>query len=549
MSNMVVRTNVFALNAHRNLTNVGLQQRQTAQRLSSGFRINSAADDAAGLAISEAMRAQIRGLDQASVNAQDGVGLIQTAEGALSTVSDMVIRIRELMVQAANDTNTYNNREMIQLEIDQIMAEINDITFRTQFNTRTLLDGGLSGGGGSTTPVSLQWMVFQQVRVIGLSQPGGSVGPGGMHPNPTSRNETSLRNSVIKLQTEFNALARRVADRLVAEGTISGTELNEIFDSPLYVFDGSTGKADLEGNMIPAETQQFRNIQNRLENLLRQGVRAAEEIHQITNDQIRALGGSQVLNNDGTTVFLEEVVNSWGDPAFGALSILDDVREAVFGPTGGSPYTEGLINDIRGAGFEDLRQLFVDIVGYRNMGASLPGQPGYVPGSPVVPANSVLADKEQILNLSMDVLADINLESNAMWFQIGPNSMQGMVLTLKGMHTGILGGGRGDLAMLIDVREKSGVPVSQQLEIIDIAEGIINSQRAQLGAVQNRLEFTRQSLDISSENLSAAESRIRDTDMAREMMRFTSAQVLQQAGISMLAQANQLPASILQLLQ
>ncbi|MDR0272901.1 MAG: flagellin, partial [Clostridiales bacterium] len=144
MSNMVVRTNVFALNAHRNLTNVGLQQRTSAQRLSSGYRINSAADDAAGLAISESMRAQIRGLDQASINTQDGVGLIQTAEGAMATVSDMVIRIRELMVQAANDTYTVSNRDMIQLEIDQLMQEINDVTFRTQFNTRTLLDGGLS---------------------------------------------------------------------------------------------------------------------------------------------------------------------------------------------------------------------------------------------------------------------------------------------------------------------------------------------------------------------------------------------------------------------
>jgi flagellin len=133
MGNMVVRTNVFALNAHRNLTNVGRTQRQAAQRLSSGFRVNSAADDAAGLAISESMRAQIRGLDQASINTQDAVGLIQTAEGAMATVSEMVIRMRELMVQAANDTNTHGNREMIQLEIDQLMQEINDVTFRTQF--------------------------------------------------------------------------------------------------------------------------------------------------------------------------------------------------------------------------------------------------------------------------------------------------------------------------------------------------------------------------------------------------------------------------------
>ncbi|MCL2456060.1 MAG: hypothetical protein FWD19_00750, partial [Defluviitaleaceae bacterium] len=180
--------------------------------------------------------------------------------------------------------------------------------------------------------------------------------------------------------------------------------------------------------------------------------------------------------------------------------------------------------------------------------ATIPN-PDYVSGLAAAPLNTLLDHMEKLLDMSTDVLGNVNLESNAMWFQIGPNSLQGMVLQLKGIHTGILGGGRGDLAMLIDVRERSGIPISEQLEFIDLAEGIVNSQRAQLGAVQNRLEFTRQSLDISSENLSAAESRIRDTDMAKEMMRFTAAQVLQQAGISMLAQANQLPASILQLLQ
>jgi flagellin-like hook-associated protein FlgL len=176
--------------------------------------------------------------------------------------------------------------------------------------------------------------------------------------------------------------------------------------------------------------------------------------------------------------------------------------------------------------------------------------PPYDPNQPPDLMNEgLIYDIERLLQLAMGALGTVNLESNAMWFQLGANAMQGMILQLKGIHTGILGGGRGDLAMLIDVREKSGIPISEQLDIIDIAEGIVNAQRAQLGAVQNRLEFTRQSVDISSENLTAAESRIRDTDMAKEMMRFTAAQVLQQAGISMLAQANQLPASILQLLQ
>ncbi|MDR0272500.1 MAG: hypothetical protein LBI27_04200, partial [Clostridiales bacterium] len=168
---------------------------------------------------------------------------------------------------------------------------------------------------------------------------------------------------------------------------------------------------------------------------------------------------------------------------------------------------------------------------------------------PSTHAGQFLNHLEQLLDLGMGVLATVTLEANAMWFQTGPNSMQGMILQLKGIHTGVLGGGQGDLSMLIDVRNPHGEPISKQLEYIDAAEKIVNAQRAQLGAIQNRLEFTRQSTEISSENISAAESRIRDTDMAKEMMRFTSAQVLQQAGISMLAQANQLPSSILQLLQ
>ncbi|MCL2047476.1 MAG: hypothetical protein FWG87_02000 [Defluviitaleaceae bacterium] len=744
MSNMVVRTNVFALNAHRNLTNTGLQQRQSSQRLSSGYRINSAADDAAGLAISESMRAQIRGLDQASINAQDGVGLIQTAEGAMSTISDMVIRIRELIVQAANDTNTPDNRNMIQLEIDQLMTEINDVTFRTQFNTRTLLDGGLTGGGGPTSAVSLQWMLFQQARVIGLPHPGATVGPGGLHPNPNDMNHTSMREQMIGLQNGLNDLARRISDRLVAlpdgdPDKISTAERDAIFHPDRLDF------SSLNGILTDAEKQELRNIQNRADGLLRTSLAAAQELFTTTSDQIRALGGKDAVNNDGSRVFLESTVDAWFDDATGGLAEITSLQEMILGvdadgkigtlgaPAAGSlladlgaidsndiqglndfiqeklvgwtnatnttnPHTAtipnpdyvdwandplNMINDPNytdfshlGAGFgwvdndviiavaggvpqipdpdvtinapgtwvsvgggffnEDDYDLTdttlwdttsaaadspgadwgwiadanggagawtrenltihatipqvqdpaaplvpdpdFDMTGYIQIGTTdfwVPGTYEFLddppqildpsltnPYEPTIP-NPEYADfvaggtwdgptlntLEGLLSSAMAVLADVNLESNAMWFQIGANSMQGMILQLKGMHTGILGGGRGDLAMLIDVRHNSGIPISEQLDLIKVAENVVNGQRAQLGAIQNRLEFTRQSLDISSENLSAAESRIRDTDMAKEMMRFTSAQVLQQAGISMLAQANQLPSSILQLLQ
>jgi len=752
MSGMAVRTNVFALNAHRNLTNVGQSKRTSAQRLSSGFRINSAADDAAGLAISEAMRAQIRGLDQASVNTQDAVGLVQTAEGAMSTVSEMIIRVRELMVQAANDTNTWQNREMIQLEIDHIMREINDVAVRTQFNTRTLLTGGLGGsGGGTASLVPLQWMIFEQARVVGLSHAGGTVGPTGLHPNPNSKNETSLRNSIIELQTQLKALGRGVGARLVASGDISQSQLDEMFGGFPHDF------TPLVPHMGQSERQQVRNIQGRLEIYLRTALRTSQEIYRITQDQINALGGESATNNDGSNVFVQQTMEAWNDVAEGARAKLDLIQTSILGPNPMTRYPNGYL--YRLDEIDDIASLY-DIIGYlvgfpgpvghwievqddghmeyqwvrppqyrdweRDnrqrpaeprryiqpppvpnpnyfwmssagptgawMSRSSPGEvwahcvgrqrvrpgipqppipimernpdtnpfadlpdvwaPVYVPGpirrvrvypeypemtinpawlafenantdwereyldppyryiqdpnytwrnsdsvwvrinasesgpagaiwdpvddvaipqiridipyryNPVrndeenphdmlIPADSygrTLNNLERLQRLSLDVLGTTVIESNAMWFQTGANSMQGMVMQLKGIHTGVLGGKHGDLAMLIDVRNESGVPISQQLEIIGTAESIINTQRAQLGAVQNRLEFTRQSVDVSSENLSAAESRVRNTDMAREMMRFTKAQVLQQAGISMLAQANQLPSAVLQLL-
>ncbi|MCL2198420.1 MAG: hypothetical protein FWB80_05815 [Defluviitaleaceae bacterium] len=579
MSNMVVRTNVFALNAHRNLTNVGLHQRQAAQRLSSGFRINSAADDAAGLAISESMRAQIRGLDQASINAQDGVGLIQTAEGAMATVSEMVIRIRELLVQAANDTYTVPQRGMIQTEIDQLMTEINDVTFRTEFNTRTLLDGGLSGGGGDTSPVSLQWMLFQQARVVGVAQPG----PNRLEPN--ERTEHSLRGELIGIQYELNNLIQRIAERKIHDdnSTLTSNTFNMNFRTVQDINGPAAGTppgttqgglnnlvqaADVQGGLTTSETQELRSLANRLNSSVLSGIRAGQEIYQLVNDQIRALGGTAASNHDGTNVFIDAATYSWaseaGTNASSVRASIEGMSTNGTGTAASATFFDSAISlSLAGdpSGLQTLSNILRYMVGHENVngvrvatnatGVSTPTTPPTLPpnvGSPLTPGN-FLSHLENLFDNGMGVLGTVNLESNAMWFQIGPNSMQGMILQLKGMHTGILGGGRGDLAMMIDVRENSGIPISEQIEHINRAEGIVNAQRAQLGAVQNRLEFTRQSLDISSENLSAAESRIRDTDMAREMMRFTQAQVLQQAGISMLAQANQLPSSILQLLQ
>lgn len=588
MSNMVVRTNVFAINAHRNLKNTGLQQQRAAQRLSSGFRINSAADDAAGLAISETMRGQIRGLDQASINTQDGIGLIQTAEGAMSTISDMVIRIRELMVQAANDTNTLGNRDTIQLEIDQIMQEINDVTFRTQFNTRTLLDGGLGGGGGAVHDVSLQWMLFEQARVIGISP---SVIDARHNLEPNSRNQNSIRGDVIGIQEELWALADEITNRMIRSDHATMVSFTRPADVTWE---------QMNQHATSSELAQLRSLANRLNNTLQAGLVASEQVFNITNDQLNALGGGDATVGGGRTVFSRPAYEQWRDENAATLgatygsegsgqAIVDNIRNAlqiVPDPAEGS--IQSMISTVVASSvgqgqFYVLDSLLASLVGTTDAHAIGPnGRPpnvwptpqtrvlnrdavgvgydaagqnglvssagaGGIPGT-IAHIRSLMNHMEVLMDNAREVLSVVNLEANAMWFQIGPNELQGLVLQLQGMHTGILGGPGRDLAMLIDVREENGETISEQLAHIARAEGIVNAQRAQLGAVQNRLEFTRQSLDISSENLQDAESRVRNTDMAREMMRFTAANILQQAGTSMLAQANQLPRMVLELL-
>ncbi|MCL1877539.1 MAG: hypothetical protein FWF80_01645, partial [Defluviitaleaceae bacterium] len=169
--NMTIRTNMTSLTAHRNIKNTGLQQRRAANRLASGFRINSAADDAAGLAISENMRAQIRGLNQAIRNAQDGISLIQTAEGGLASINDIIIRMREIVVQASNDTYTLMQRTMLQAEIDQLINEIDSLSHRVEFNGKRLLARALTGVNSHSAIAPPILMSAQTATIQPLSIP------------------------------------------------------------------------------------------------------------------------------------------------------------------------------------------------------------------------------------------------------------------------------------------------------------------------------------------------------------------------------------------
>ena len=403
MSNMVVRTNTLALNSHRNLGNVGNMQARSSARLSSGFRINSAADDAAGLGISENMRAQIRGLDQASRNAQDGISLIQTAEGALSTVNEMVTRIRELVVQSGNDTNTDADRGRIQNEIDQLKSEISEVSQRTEFNTRTLLSGAL-------------------------------------------------------------------------DGTMSNIVANEI---------GADGVNDA------ATAEQFVRF-----------IEAIGQLNEVTGWNIHAAPADAA-------------------EAAAVVAVVNSLQALM---------TSGTISD--------LEQLRDDI-------AAAGGTTDIIADAGLVVPPTDAAEAQAIADFISEVqgfASQMEDGGNEFTFQIGANAHQQITVSIDNMDWDSISNN-----LQIDLVD-SGSDVGALLDSLDETLGVVTAQRSELGAVQNRLEFTIQNLDISSENLSAANSRIRDADMAKEMMRLTQANVLQQAATSMLAQGNQSPQSILQLL-
>ena len=409
---MIINHNMNALNAHRNMTSNTSSAGKSMEKLSSGLRINRAGDDAAGLAISEKMRGQIRGLDQATRNSQDGISLIQTAEGALTETHSILQRMRELSVQSANDTNVNADRTAIQDEMDQLTKEVDRIANNTEFNTQKLLDGSFSGqfqigaNAGQSMDLSVGKM---DAASLGLT---GSV---------TAKEDvaiTTLKDGSYKL---------------------SGTAVYDEKGNTVGTFTAGT-ISDSAGNKIA----------------------------DITKDKLEA--GTMIKVSDGKATINGTITGEAKNLSAGEYKVI----------TGGS-----ITKDDK-------------IVG-KVSGTSL-----------------VINDKE-IVN------TDLGVTSSAV--------TSGFAFTINGVNA--------------STREQA----SGSITAINTAIESVSQQRSKLGAVQNRLEHTINNLGTSSENLTAAESRVRDVDMAKEMMNFSKNNILQQAAQAMLAQANQQPQNVLSLLR
>lgn len=389
---MIINHNMNALNAHRNMGINNTAAGKSMEKLSSGLRINRAGDDAAGLAISEKMRGQIRGLTQASRNSADGISMIQTAEGALNETTNILQRMRELAVQASNDTNTTSDRNEIQKEIDALTQEVDRIANNTEFNTQKLLNGNKSGVGGDVVNAAVEKK--EGVFEIDLTQ-------------------------------------KLAADKKL---TIDGVDID-------ISTNAAGGGGDLE-TLIKGKLQNDYNVTvNGKKITLTQKVASDKENMRVT---------------------------------FDGLAVKCEVKKA-----------------------------------------------------------GVSAKEEEVSEGKAKV-------------QVGANSNQSMSIEISDMRAKALNivDDRGNSLRVLSAEE-----ANKAITAFDAALNEVSSQRANLGAVQNRLEYTISNLDNTAENLTSAESTLRDVDMAKEMMEYSKNNILNQAAQAMISQANQQPQNVLQLLR
>ncbi|HHV66022.1 MAG TPA: hypothetical protein GXX46_13320 [Peptococcaceae bacterium] len=460
---MRINNNIAALNAWRGLTQTDSALGKSLEKLSSGLRINRAGDDAAGLAISEKMRAQIKGLNMASKNAQDGISLIQTAEGALNETHSILQRMRELAVQAASDTNSDTDRAELQKEVDQLISEIDRIATDTEFNTKKLLNGQM----GKTYSVSANTFNHspQNIQIVGDDIKTGTY----------TLTATAMGTDTVTLNTHTAAASFEDTDISVADGTKFGT-----YTLNVTGFDGVGGTANF--TLTGPDGKEY-DVGN-------QAIDDALTVDLSGGGSITFAFDNNAVTGDGSIEF--RLTN---------VGIEIDLSGAKTVDTSAISSYAGETLNIGGIKFE-LRWGAADANGDA---------------------------------ISLDV------EDRSISFQIGANSGQTTSLAINNMGATALGVNE------IDVSTKSGATAA--IDTISNALDTVSSERAKLGAMQNRLEHTITNLGVAAENLTAAESRIRDVDMAAEMMEFTKKNILAQAGTAMLAQANMRPQSVLQLLQ
>lgn len=488
----VINTNIASLNAQNNLNKSQNDLQTSLQRLSSGLRINSAKDDAAGLAISDRMTSQIRGLNQAVRNANDGISLAQTAEGALSESGNILQRMRELAIQSANDTNSASDRANLQKEVAQLQSELNRIADTTTFNSKNILDGSFTAakfhvGANANETINVS-IGGARATDMGAQQVSANTNVG-----------TALAGSADLATEANNGVAAQV---LTINGLASGTANVVLGDAASDIADkvnlasGTTGVTATASTSVDlAAMSHAGTVSFDLSSANTAGVvgSAITISASVTTTDVSSL--AQAINDVAATTGITAELSDTGAGLTLTNANGEDIQIENFANTGNaaSTMTAGVATLTTGAATADS----IIVGGTVAFDSSSSFTMSTDTGTTVLAGASVAS--------ALDSVADVNIGT-----QTGSNDA---------------------------------------LTVIDNALAFIASQRADLGAVQNRLESTISNLSSISENVSAARSRIMDADFAAETSNLTKNQILQQAGTAMLAQANTLPQGVLSLLQ
>mgnify|MGYP000994234627 CR=1 FL=1 len=519
---MRINHNIQALNTHRQLSTNTLGANKALEKLSSGLRINRAGDDAAGLAISEKMRGQIRGLEMASKNAQDGISLIQTAEGALNETHSILQRMRELAVQASNDTNTADDRAELQKEIDQLVDEIDRIANTTEFNTKKLLNGEASGVKIKTGTD----------KVLNAGLTGANSYEGTLLVNVTTAAVAEVKSSVNSIQS----------DGLTAidwSNVVNGTAtLAATFDN---------GATSFGGNESLTITQNGKSVTVNVS-----GSMTFNQLVQSLNQAFDKAGMAITASFDTS--------NADAGLKFTSTKVGTDYAIAVTENNFDNGATFGFTNTAVGVGqaaVDAVVTLEDSVTGNTSANITVSGDTISITSADVtLGLNNFEATLSQAaLSATANGIATLEVGQGGVSLQIGANQGQTLAVNIGAMNANKLATDsdvNSTFTSIADLKTDGVTTTSnanKAITLIDDAIKQVSSERSKLGAYQNRLEHTINNLGTSAENLTAAESRIRDVDMAKEMMEFTKQNILTQAAQAMLAQANQQPQGVLQLLR
>lgn len=539
---MVIQHNMAASNANRMLGQVVTNQSKSTEKLSSGYRINRAADDAAGLSISEKMRGQIRGLEQASTNAQDGISLIQTAEGALNESHSILQRMRELSVQASNGTETDDDREAIQDEVSQLQEELDRISSTTEFNTMKLLDGSVNGGT-TTGAVSVKLEVdgTKAGTITENAATKANYETSALTVNATP-NGTTISFNVATQDKNGNSKTTTIELTASDDGT-DGKYIAK--DGTEYTFTAGAAEQDELDAAILGELNK-----TDLKDTFKITTSAAGQV----KFENKIAGADQpvvssISYNDGTTTAVDTSVTatkgadayeSMDGAAFDSCDKVADLDKSIFSVNGKKfAFVDKSVADAIAG---DSKYSNVNFVTVATNGTVANGDASAM--ASLITAKTGIDASVPTTGTTISFKASESKSSNGgITLQVGANEGQTITFGISDMSASALGVG----GTMVDVSKQESA--KNATTTIDDAIKTVSKQRSQLGAVQNRLEHTISNLDTSAENLQTAESRIRDVDMATEMVNYTKNNILQQAAQSMLAQANQSNQGVLSLLQ